>query len=362
MRRHHLTESPPYACIQKLISAEEYLTVLTGVAVEAVVLSPTAGYDGDAGKQRIGCVRLSNGEVIRPLVIVDGTANGKLAAMAGAAFNMGRESDGKMQSATLTFGIKDFEVSLLRNPHINTWDGYWDLNDELSEIYKAAKAANETRNPKSQICAFAYPDGKTLLFNCNEVGGVDPTRPESLEAGRALAESYVKDLIRIIKRHPAFAHSSVAFISSKFGVREGRRITGDYILTGEDCLGEARFDDMVAAGANDADVHDPDLSTDTLRRIPNTQYYHIPYRSLIARDHVNLLLGSRCISGDFTAHSSCRVMSAVTGIGQAAGAAAALTALNCDGEVRKIDPAWIRYVLDAANQFTEGKRTPPPLP
>ena len=126
------------------------------------------------------------------------------------------------------------------------------------------------------------------------------------------------------------------------------------MLTGEDCLAEARFDDAVAAGAYDIDIHDPDGASSTLRNIPNTQYYHIPYRSLIARGHTNLLLGSRCISGDFEAHSSYRVMSCLTGVGQAAGSAAALAAQHAGGAVREIPASWIRYRLQDAGQWIEG--------
>jgi len=346
----------------ELTAAEKNLKIVTGVSVESVETQPPLHDVASSGRRRIRAVKLSTGERIEALAIVDGTADGNLAAMAGASYHKGRESDGKMQSATLTFGIKRFDTSLFKNLEINTWGGYWSLNDELSDLYKKAKMAKETKNPKSQIYAFAYPDGKTLLFNCNEVGGVDPTNPKSVEAGRAVAETYVKDLIRILKKHPGFARSEVAFISTKFGVREGRRILGDYILTGKDCIDEARFDDMVAAGAYDIDIHDPDECVDRMQRIPNTQFYHIPYRCLISRDHTNLLLGSRCISGDFEAHSSYRVMSCVTAIGQAAGTAAALAAFTSDGEVRGVNASWIRYCLDKADQFTQGDLRRPPIP
>jgi hypothetical protein len=88
--------------------------------------------------------------------------------------------------------------------------------------------------------------------------------------------------------------------------------------------------------------------------IPGSGYYHIPYRSLIAKDLDNLLLGSRCISGTHEAHSSYRVMSCVTGIGQAAGTAAALATEFKEGEVRYVPAAWVRHELRKQVQFVEG--------
>lgn len=337
-----------------LIDALPNLEVITSTGVVAVTQSKAK-----QGRQRIEKVSLEDGREVKAKVFVDGTADGNLAALADAPFFKGRASDGRMQSATLTFALKNFDVTKLRNSRTNTWGGYRSLNEELTEIYLKAKADGATSNPKYAIYAFAYPNGQTLLFNCNEVADVDPTLPESVVEARKLAEQYVEELISIIRRHPAFSACDVDFVSPKYGVREGRRIIGDYILTGKDCLNEARFKDAVAAGAYDIDIHDPDGKSSTLKRIPNTQYYHIPYRCLIARDHENLLLSSRCLSGDFEAHSSYRVMSCLAGVGQAAGAAATLACQHAEGCLRNIRASWIRYCLHESGQWTEGPLVQP---
>jgi hypothetical protein len=148
-------------------------------------------------------------------------------------------------------------------------------------------------------------------------------------------------------------------IAPTLGVREGRRIIGDYILTQEDCLSEARFDDMVAACCYFIDIHDPDGAGTVMRPIPGSGYYHIPFRCLCAKGWENLLLGSRCISGTHEAHSSYRVMAPVTAIGQACGVAAALAVRMQKENVRDVDAACIRYVLKQQNQFVEGSVTEP---
>jgi hypothetical protein len=337
---------------RQLLAAEPNITVRTGCAVTKIEATAAGN------RQRIIAAHLADGTRITARVFVDGTADGNLAALAGAEFRVGRDDDGKMQAATLTFAVTGFDVTKLRDPRITTWGGLRSLRAEFAATLVEAQAAGELPPGHYGTGAFSYPDGRTLLFNANHVFGVDPRDPASVARGRAEAEEFVARSWALIRRHPAFAGAKLEFVSNKLGVREGRRIVGDYILTGEDCLGEARFDDAVAAGAYDIDIHEPDGSPTRLRWIPNTQYYHIPYRCLRAAGFTNLLLGSRCISGDFVAHSSCRVMSTVTAIGQAAGAAAALAAQRHDGDVRAVDATVIRYELHRAGQWTEGERHP----
>jgi hypothetical protein len=126
------------------------------------------------------------------------------------------------------------------------------------------------------------------------------------------------------------------------------------MLTAEDCLSARTFKDMVAACAYSLDIHDPKGGASKLTGIKEPGYYYIPYRSLIAKDWENLLLSSRCISGSHEAHSSYRVMSGVSAIGEAAGTAAALAVWMKKGDVRDVSASQIRYALHTAGQFIEG--------
>ncbi|TMV48938.1 FAD-dependent oxidoreductase [Paenibacillus mesophilus] len=287
-------------------------------------------------------------------VYLDATADGNLSAMAGASFQIGREEDGKLQSATVTFKMTGFDPSKLLNPRIATWGGIRSLRQELTVHFKQMKEEGGTRNPRPSVLCFPYPDGRGILFNSTAVTNVDPTSPESVANGMKEGTEQAFQLIEAVKRHPAFARSSVEFIAPKLGVREGRRIVGDYVLTAEDCLGARKFEDMVAACAYSLDIHDPLGGGATLVKIGAPGYYHIPYRSLIAKGLKNLLLSSRCISGTHEAHSSYRVMSGVSAIGEAAGTAAALAVWAKADDVRHVPASRIRYVLQAGGQFVEG--------
>lgn len=335
---------------RSLIAAEPNLKVITGEGVASVV----------RGESRVQQVRTDTGREIVAKVFVDATADGNLSALADCPFMKGREGDGKLQSATLVFVMSHIDQSKLRVPEFKTRGGLSSLWKEMTSLYRAAKAEGRTRNPKSSVVAFPYPDGERLLFNSNEVTGVDPTVPGAVEEAMLVGRHYVDELVEILRGHPAFENARVDFVASKLGVREGRRIQGDYVLTEKDCLGEARFEDMVAACAYEIDIHDPNGGPTRMVDIPGSGYYHIPYRCLIATGADNLLLGSRCISGTHEAHSSYRVMSGVTAIGQAAGTAAALAARFTEGAARGVKPEWIRFVLREQVQFVEGTLEPPP--
>ena len=144
---------------EKLLAAEKNLTVLTGQAVESITKE---------GRKLTSAV-LSNGQTIEASCFIDATADGNLAALADCFFLKGREEDGALQSATLTFAMENIDKSQLKVPEFLTRGGADSLWKELTELYREAKAKGETKNPKSGVVAFPYPDGERLLFNSNEV-------------------------------------------------------------------------------------------------------------------------------------------------------------------------------------------------
>lgn len=339
------------AAYERLLAAEPLLTVWTGTELKRATVR-----DGRIVSLE---VRGKHSGVAEADVFLDGTADGNLAALAGASFQKGRDQDGKMQSATLTFKMTGFDTAKLAVPDITTWRGNQSLwKRELTPYYLKMKEAGKTSNGRNAVGCFPYPDGKGVLFNSTAIADADPTDPASMERAMAEGRKQVTELIEAIREHPAFASAQVEFVSTKLGVREGRRIVGDYMLTAEDCLSARKFDDMVAACAYSIDIHEPEGNKTTMKAIPSPGYYHIPYRSLIAQGFANLLLSSRCISGTFEAHSSYRVMSGVSAIGEAAGTAAAIMARTGAKDSRDVSAANIRFLRQTRGQFVEGDVEP----
>ncbi|PZF82403.1 FAD-dependent oxidoreductase [Jiangella anatolica] len=114
------------------------------------------------------------------------------------------------------------------------------------------------------------------------------------------------------------------------GVRETRRITGEYVLTGEDVASGRSFEAAVASVSFPADIHEPAGTGQVGFRVGSgpvkRSSYEIPYRALIPRDIDQLVMAGRCISGTFEAHASYRVKGPCMAMGQAAGLAASLSA------------------------------------
>ena len=135
----------------------------------------------------------------------------------------------------------------------------------------------------------------------------------------------VHQFIRLLQEYvPEFAHCYLLETAVSAGYREGKRICGSHILTGEEILSGYRFEDSIACAAHPVDIHRPaDTSQDVTFL---SQEGFIPYRSLYAEDFPNLLAAGRCLSADRQAFASVRVQAASMATGQAAGCAAALCA------------------------------------
>ena len=130
------------------------------------------------------------------------------------------------------------------------------------------------------------------------------------------------------------------------GIREARRIRGDYVLTLEDAQAGRRFADAVTFGAFGVDIHEPAPGAG----IPSGHHarmkpYEIPYRCLLPQGLDGLLTAGRCISGTHEAHASYRVTGTCMGMGQGAGVAAAWAAAE-NIAPRRLDGPKLRKRLE----------------
>lgn len=161
------------------------------------------------------------------------------------------------------------------------------------------------------------------------VAEVDATDFEQLTAaeqeGRRQAfvyERFFRDCV------PGFADANIIGLSHQIGVRETRRVHGEYRLTKDDCLSVARFDDRVLLCGAPIEDHraTKDGGEETVwGYVPGGQAYDVPYRTLLPRGRDELWVAGRCFSATHDAHASCRSMAQTMAMGQAAGTAAALS-------------------------------------
>jgi hypothetical protein len=263
--------------------------------------------------------------VLNAPTIVDCTGDGDVAAAAGAPYELGREQDGLTQPMTLMFRIVEFDraaFSRYAMDHPDQWRGVHGLWELVAE----AHAAGELDLPREDILFFATPHEHEVSVNSTRVSGrgndvFDLTRAEWL------TRRQMRQIVHFLRtRVPGFERSYAAQSGVSVGVRETRRIVGDYVLTGEDVLTANKFDDAIARGSYPVDIHNPSGKGTVLTRLPLREAYDIPLRCLLPRDVDGLLVAGRCISGTHEAHSSYRVTPIAMATGHAAGVCAALAA------------------------------------
>lgn len=155
------------------------------------------------------------------------------------------------------------------------------------------------------------------------VNATDPWFLSRAEAeGRRQAVEYTRFLV---DRVPGYQNASLGGLSTQVGVRETRRVHGDYRLTAEDVLSARQFDDQI--GLCGAPIEDHRSGPDTVwKYLPDGEVVGIPFRTLLVRDAANVLVAGRCFSATHDAHASVRSMAQCMAMGQAAGTAAALAA------------------------------------
>ena len=282
-------------------------------------------------------------------VFVDASGDADLCAFAGFGYEQAGEL-APAQTLTTTFKL----VNVDRDQRLKV------SNDELHGLMAQAAASGGYDLPRLEGSDHATPvEGMTAtvmtrLPSSAEREGrvVNATDPELLSRremeGRRQALEYVRFLV---DRVPGYERAALATLSSQIGVRETRRVYGDYQLTRDDVLGARQFDDQVGLCGAPIEDHHPGSDT-AWHYIPDGQAVGIPYRTLLVRDAANVLVAGRCFSATHEAHASVRSMAQCMAMGQAAGTAAAL-AVDAGREPRALDPASLRDRLRTAGAILQ---------
>ena len=246
-------------------------------------------------------------------VYIDATGNGSLADYAGCEWECGDPYENNPSPTSVG-------VCAVGMPR----DYYGTNSAEEKAEYGKMLASHGINTSSEGACVKILPSLATWDIGANFQYGVRPDDIESLS--RAILEGR-EESFNFVESHKKIAGYETlysVFTSSHIGVREGRRIFGEYRLTDDDILSGKRFEDGICLVTFGVDVHKlkSDDTTECSRGY-RTKPYNIPYRALLPLGVNNLLLAGRCISGDFYPHASYRVMGNMAATGEAAGFAAA---------------------------------------
>ncbi len=295
------------------------------------------------------CAGKSGLFAIQAKQFVDCTGDGDLAAMAGAPFEKG-DADGNMMPGTLCSLWSGINWQEVRDSKLGQG------NSRIEEAFKDGVFTLEDRHLPGM-----WRVGETVGGgNIGHTFSVDGTSEESLTEAYLWGRKSLQEYERYYKEYlKGFENMELVATGSLLGVRETRRITGDYVLNINDFNPLSVFDDEIGRYSYPVDIHiaKPDKESYekfhkeiSTMRLGKGESYGIPYRVLTPQGLNNALVAGRCVSTDRQMQASIRVMPGCYITGQAAGMAAAMAAAgNCD--TRGIDISELQSNLKSIGGY-----------
>lgn len=287
---------------------------------------------------------------------IDCTGDADLAAWAGAEFEHGNEN-GSLMPASLCFVIGNVDEYAYRfdcNSGLNygTMQGV----NPKSVIHKIAADKKYPLVTDTHLC-HQIIGPRTIGFNAGHLFNVDSTNPASVSEALIKGRELVYQIHEGLKEYfpSAFASSILVNSAPMMGIREGRRIIGDYKMTVEDYIQKRSFYDEISRNSYYIDLHltieeiqkseEQGISREDInRRYGRGESHGIPYRCLLPKSLTNVIVAGRSVSCDRQIQGSIRTMPNCLCMGEAAGLAAAIS-LSDNGDVHNIDTECLRRRL-----------------
>lgn len=245
-------------------------------------------------------------------VVIDASGDAVVASAAGVPHE-GEELGDKRQPCTLVFRMSNVDVKRFRAMP----------RDEKRAL--ALAGLEEGRLYWESLSFCSTPGGTDAICLMSRVSDVDALDPFQLSAAEMAGRQQIKSIVGFLReRVPGFENSVLAGIAARLGVRETRRIVGEYTLTGEDIVNGRRFSDSIALGAGPIDLHEAG-GTGVSLWMPDKPF-EIPLRTMWPRDVQGVIVTGRAISATREGNGGARHMATAMALGEAAGVAAAIEA------------------------------------
>jgi ribulose 1,5-bisphosphate synthetase/thiazole synthase len=305
----------------------------------------------------------SGRQAVMAKIVIDATGDADLAYRAGVPHEKGGPVN-ELQPMTLMFrmhgvNIDEFRQYILDNPHEINDIGRPHTRPFPMEYFvqapqfiavgfehslRKAQENGDVVPDLGYLIVITHPYEGQVSINSAKVFGYDGTDAKSLTEAENDARLKVLSLARFfVKYIPGFADAQLIHTADYIGVRETRRIIGEYTLTKDDVFEGRIFDDTIALGSYPVDIHQQDGTRSVFIDI-GAEAYGIPYRSLVPLTIENLLVAGRPISVSWEAFGSTRVMPICMAVGQAAGVAA-VQAIQSGVSPRQLDAKTLRETL-----------------
>ena len=245
--------------------------------------------------------------------------------MAGCSYVLGRPEDSLCQPMTLCFRLGNIDM-----------EAFIKARSSINPLYRQLQESGKIKNPREDVLIFHTIHPGVLHFNTTRIVKRSPVDIEDLTAAELEAREQVFEIYDFLRENiDGCQNAALLSTAAEIGVRESRMLRGQYLLDQDDLVSCKQFEDSIALGNYDIDIHNPEGSGTSHYYFPEGAYYSIPYRTMLPRETENLLVTGRCISATHEAQASIRIMPIVCCLGEAAGTAAALAA------AAKVSPAGI---------------------
>jgi FAD dependent oxidoreductase len=251
-------------------------------------------------------------------IFIDCSGDGDLAAWAGARYEVG-DGNGSMLYPSMMFRLNGIDP-----------DKAGEAWRTIPALMEAAEAAGTHRFPRK--AAIVRPQRSPIEWRVNftQLARADGTainglEPDDLTRGEIEGRRQAVNAFNFLRTVPGFEKSYIVDLPPQLGIRETRRIVGGHMLSGEDVLGCASFEDSIGVNGWPMESH---VAGDVIFKFPpipqSRGFNELPYRMLMPDGLDNLLVAGRCASMTHDGQSAARVSGACFAMGEAAGTAAAL--------------------------------------
>ncbi len=325
--------------------AADDLLIDAGVSILFHSLAVAAITD-DAGRIATLVLETKSGRrAVNAQVFIDASGDGDLAMFAGAQDDARDKAD-RMYPSTM-FRMNHVDPSLAAR---RGWT-------EFPALMAATEERTGRRFPRKSPTIRPQKDPIEWRVNLTQVANaegsaVNGVDADELSAGEIEGRRQIRDTFDLLKEAvPEFAEAYIVDIPPQIGIRETRRIVGDYLLTVDDVLGCASFPDTIGVNGWPIEDHVEGGVLFRFQDIPGSRgFNHLPYRMLLCAGLSNLFVVGRCASMDHGAQSAARVSGACFAMGEAAGCAAAMAAAAAT-DIRSLDVTLLQRELERRGAY-----------
>jgi FAD dependent oxidoreductase len=283
-------------------------------------------------------------QAVRSDIFIDCSGDGDLAAWAGARFEVG-DNAGSMLFPSMMFRLNGIDP-----------DRAGDAWRSIPQLMEQAEAAGTHRFPRKAAIVRPQKSGIEWRVNFTQLARPDGTainglEPDDLTRGEIDGRRQAVEAFNFLRTVPGFEKSYIVDLPPQLGIRETRRVVGGYMLSGEDVLGCASFEDSIGVNGWPMESHVAGDVVFTFPPIPESRGFNeLPYRMLTPEGLDNLLVAGRCASMTHDGQSAARVSGACFAMGEAAGTAAVL-ALDGNAMPRDIAVEKLQQTLQEQGAF-----------